>query len=171
VRRSEEDISEIQREIAMLKQCQSPHITSYFGSAVVPGTSQLMIVMELMSASAADLVRPPAAAAPWGRQAAGSCEHAARPCSVAPPLTAPHLLRPLAPPPPPPPPSRQVSEETGGEPLPEPCIAYVLRRVLLALAYLHGEQRMHRDVKAANILLAEGGDVKVSDFGVSAQLG
>lgn len=30
----------------------------YFGSAVVPGTSQLWIVMELMAASAADVVRP-----------------------------------------------------------------------------------------------------------------
>jgi serine/threonine protein kinase len=52
----EEDIAEIQREISMLKQCQSPQITAYFGSAVVPGTSQLMIVMELLAASAADLV-------------------------------------------------------------------------------------------------------------------
>ena len=55
----EEDIDEIQSEIAMLKQCHSPAITAYYGSALVPGTSQLMIAMELMAASAADLVRPP----------------------------------------------------------------------------------------------------------------
>ena len=54
---SEEDIDEIQSEIAMLKQCHSPAITAYYGSALVPGTSQLMIAMELMAASAADLVR------------------------------------------------------------------------------------------------------------------
>ena len=66
--------------------------------------------------------------------------------------------------------STQVSEETAGEPLPEPCIAYILRQVLAALAYLHSQQRIHRDVKAANILLAADGAVKVSDFGASAQL-
>jgi serine/threonine protein kinase len=64
-----------------------------------------------------------------------------------------------------------VGEDTGGAALPEPCIAYVLRQVLRALAYLHSQQRIHRDVKAANILLGEAGQVKVSDFGVSAQLG
>ena len=31
----------------------------------------------------------------------------------------------------------QVDDENGGAPLPEPCIAYVLREVLNALVYLH----------------------------------
>jgi serine/threonine-protein kinase 24/25/MST4 len=40
----------------MLKTCRSPNITEYYGSAVVPGTTQLMIVMELMAVSVSDLV-------------------------------------------------------------------------------------------------------------------
>ena len=39
----------------MLKTCRSPNIIEYHGSAVVPGTSQLMIVMELMATSVGDL--------------------------------------------------------------------------------------------------------------------
>ncbi|KAG2433816.1 hypothetical protein HXX76_008173 [Chlamydomonas incerta] len=55
-------------------------------------------------------------------------------------------------------------------PLDEACIAYVLAQVLNALVYLHAEHRIHRDVKAANILLSRSGDVKITDFGVSGQL-
>ncbi|TXG66867.1 hypothetical protein EZV62_008142 [Acer yangbiense] len=57
-----------------------------------------------------------------------------------------------------------------GQPLDEVSIACILRDLLHAIEYLHNEGKIHRDIKAANILLTENGDVKVADFGVSAQL-
>lgn len=57
-----------------------------------------------------------------------------------------------------------------GPPLDEGSIACILRDLLHAIEYLHTEGKIHRDIKAANILLTANGDVKVADFGVSAQL-
>ncbi len=55
-------------------------------------------------------------------------------------------------------------------PLEEQEIAFILQQVLRALVYVHAQHRVHRDIKAANVLLSVAGAVKVSDFGVSGQM-
>ncbi|TSK22675.1 STE20-like serine/threonine-protein kinase [Bagarius yarrelli] len=54
-------------------------------------------------------------------------------------------------------------------PLTEPQIRVVCKQSLDALAYLHENKIIHRDMKAGNILLSSDGDVKLADFGVSAK--
>ncbi|KAB1251264.1 Mitogen-activated protein kinase kinase kinase kinase 1 [Camelus dromedarius] len=63
----------------------------------------------------------------------------------------------------------EMSAVTGR--LSELQISYVCREVLQGLAYLHSQKKIHRDIKGANIPINDPGEVRLADFGISAQIG
>ncbi|KAG6017660.1 hypothetical protein E4U54_005468 [Claviceps lovelessii] len=110
---NDDDIQDIQAEIAVLSTCASPYVTQYKGSFL--RGHKLWIVMEYLGG--------------------GSCLDLLKPANFS-----------------------------------ETHIAIVCRELLLGIQYLHSEGKIHRDIKAANVLLSETGKVKLADFGVAAQL-
>lgn len=55
-------------------------------------------------------------------------------------------------------------------PLCEDFVAFIMQELLSALQYLHAERKIHRDVKAGNLLVSSDGSLKLADFGVTGQL-
>ncbi|XP_041736076.2 TRAF2 and NCK-interacting protein kinase isoform X3 [Coregonus clupeaformis] len=61
-------------------------------------------------------------------------------------------------------------KNTKGNTLKEEWTAYICREILRGLTHLHQHKVIHRDIKGQNVLLTENAEVKLVDFGVSAQL-
>ncbi|XWS33149.1 hypothetical protein CRYUN_Cryun22dG0054000 [Craigia yunnanensis] len=52
----------------------------------------------------------------------------------------------------------------------EPVIQNYTRQILSGLAYLHGRNTVHRDIKGANILVDPTGEIKLADFGMAKHI-
>ena len=62
----------------------------------------------------------------------------------------------------------EIMARTG--PLPAPRAAEIIGQVATALAFAHRRGVVHRDVKPANILIEDGGEAKLADFGIARGL-
>lgn len=110
---NDDDLFEIQKEIDMLRSCESKYVVKYYGCCLVD--TKLWIVMEYMGGGS-------------------------------------------------------IKEIVAAQPMKERYISIVIREVLCALDFLHRGRKIHSDIKAANILLNDKGNVKLADFGVACSL-
>ncbi|XP_057965336.1 mitogen-activated protein kinase kinase kinase 3 isoform X1 [Malania oleifera] len=55
-------------------------------------------------------------------------------------------------------------------PFKEPVIQNYTRQIISGLAYLHGRNTVHRDIKGANILVDPNGEIKLADFGMAKHI-
>ncbi|KAK1934258.1 Serine/threonine-protein kinase PLK4 [Phytophthora citrophthora] len=58
-----------------------------------------------------------------------------------------------------------------GRKMDEQLVKRLFRQVVAGVVYLHASGVIHRDLKLANLLLTDTGNVKISDFGLAARLG
>ena len=68
-------------------------------------------------------------------------------------------------------PGRTLADELGGRRMEPDRALAILRPLAAALDHIHGAGVVHRDVKPANVLLHERGDVKLADLGVATSDG
>lgn len=61
-----------------------------------------------------------------------------------------------------------VEDLVGERPLPLPVALYIARSAAAGLEAVHAESVIHRDVKPANLLVSESGEVKLADFGMAS---
>ena len=115
---SEDEVKEIQQEIAVLSQIRSPYVTRFISECALHGEVPCLRLS-------------------------------------LPDTTTTHLLG-----------SRLIEGTT------KLCIVmeYMAGGSVADLEYLHSEGKIHRDVKAANVLLTSTGDVRLADFGVAAEV-
>ncbi|XP_021902465.1 mitogen-activated protein kinase kinase kinase 3-like [Carica papaya] len=55
-------------------------------------------------------------------------------------------------------------------PFEEPVIRSYTRQIISGIAYLHGRNTVHRDIKGANILVDPNGEIKLADFGMAKNI-